>query len=131
MIGCITFYEKIDNSVMIKILFDDNNTCTGSQGMMRTTQRKRLRIVVAGLLWSLLLFALVPLSASAAEYTFLAAINTGLTYPIDVAASGTGKIYIVDGIYKKVFIYNGSYNLSGAITSLANPMAGRYASRAS
>ncbi|MHC4844472.1 MAG: NHL repeat-containing protein, partial [Planctomycetota bacterium] len=91
--------------------------------MMRTKQRKGHLTVVARMLCSFLLLALLPVTAFAVEYTPLATIKKGLTYPTDIAVSGSGSIYVVDGLAKKVMVYNGGYLLTGSISSLENPTA--------
>ncbi len=85
-------------------------------------QRKGLIKVVAGLC-GLMILALLPLSAAAVDYTPLATIKKGLTYPTDVAVSGSGTMYVVDGLAKKVLIYNEDYLLSGSFSSIENPTA--------
>lgn len=90
---------------------------------MRTKQRRGHLTVVARMLCSFLLLALLPVTAFAVEYTPLATIKKGLTYPTDIAVSGSGSIYVVDGLAKKVMVYNGGYLLTGSISSLENPTA--------
>jgi len=91
--------------------------------MRTTTQlRKGLQKVVA-VLGGIMLLALLPLSAAAVEYTPLATIKKGLTYPTDVAVSSSGTIYVVDGLAKKVLIYNNAYLLTGSVSSIENPTA--------
>jgi len=80
-------------------------------------------IFAAIILCTILLPDVLPLSAAAVAYSPLATIKSGLTYPIDAAVSASGKIYIVDGLAKKILIYNNSYNLSGVIGSVGNPTA--------
>ena len=93
--------------------------------VMEIKQRRGFRTVVAGILCSFLLLALLPVSAAAVPvvYTPLAAIKNGLTYPTDVAVSNSGRIYVVDGLAKKVLVYNSGYLLTGAVSSLENPTA--------
>jgi len=80
-------------------------------------------IFAATILCAILLPAILPISAAAVDYSPLATIKSGLTYPIDAAVSDSGKIYIVDGLSKKILIYNNNYILSGIITSVGNPTA--------
>ncbi|MDX1776985.1 MAG: NHL repeat-containing protein, partial [Desulfobulbales bacterium] len=91
--------------------------------MRKTKQNKGLRTVAAGILCSVLLLAWFPLSAAAVEYTPLATLKKGLRYPVDTAVSDSGKIYVLDGITKKILIYNGNYYLTGSISSVDNPTA--------
>ena len=91
--------------------------------MRKMKQSKGLRTVAAGILCSILLLAWFPLTAAAVEYTPLANLKKGLRYPVDTAVSNTGKIYVLDGITKKILIYNGNYFLTGSIASLDNPTA--------
>jgi hypothetical protein len=83
--------------------------------------KKRIRAVVTGMLCSMVLTALMPLSASGVEYTPLATVGSGLKYPTDVAASDAGTIYVVDSVGKKILIYNSSYRLTAYVYSVAHP----------
>jgi hypothetical protein len=90
---------------------------------MLNKNNKGLRSVVAGFLCSIMLLALLPLSAAAVEYTSLATINKGVPYPIDAAVSAAGNIYAVDGRDKILIIYNDNYNLISKVSSVAHPTA--------
>ena len=84
-------------------------------------KKKGIRAVVTGMLCSMVLTALMPLSASGVEYTPLATVGSGLKYPTDVAASDAGTIYVIDSIGKKLLIYNSSYRLTAYVYSVAHP----------
>ena len=79
--------------------------------------------VVAVILFGVLLTSFLAVTAAAAEFTSLASIKRGLRYPTDVAVSGAGQVYVVDGLSKKVVLYNNGYQYTGAISLLANPVA--------
>ena len=70
-----------------------------------------------------LLLALLPITVSAVEYTSLATIKRGLTYPTDVAIAQDGKVFVVDGISRKVLTYDSTYRYLGSFTSVDNPVA--------
>jgi hypothetical protein len=71
-----------------------------------------------------LLFLLLPLLASATEYTPLATIKRGLMYPTDMAMSPTDStIYVVDGVSNRVLKYDRGYGYKGAVTSIEYPVA--------
>jgi hypothetical protein len=90
---------------------------------MKSRQRNCLKHV-AGLLVVLLLSVLVPLTASAVDFTSLATVKRGLTYPTDTAISSTdGKMFVVDGITRKVLTYDSTYRYLGSITSVEIPVA--------
>jgi sugar lactone lactonase YvrE len=89
--------------------------------MLKTKIRKRLCTVFAGFLSSIMLLALLPLSASAVEYTTLASINKGIQDPTDVAVSASGNIYAVDSLGKIILIYNDKYHLTAKVSSVAHP----------
>jgi len=91
--------------------------------MIRTKLLGDLGKGITGVLSGVLLLSLLPLTALAVDYTPLATIRKGLTYPTDVAASNSGSIYVVDGLAKKILIYNKGYLLSGSISSIENPTA--------
>jgi len=101
----------------------NENKKFGWFNQFKMTTGKTLLRALAGILCCFILSAVLPYSASAVEYIPLATIKRGLTYPTDVAVSGSGKIYVVDGLAKKVFTYNSGYILTGAITLLDNPTA--------
>jgi hypothetical protein len=91
--------------------------------MQKRSNKKVLNAIFAGILCSIMLPALMPLSAEAIEYTSLATITKGVQYPIDAAVSTAGKIYAVDGRDKKIHVYNENYQLSAKISSVAHPTA--------
>jgi hypothetical protein len=90
--------------------------------MTKAKQRKGIRTAAYTLL-SLLFFWLTPLTVSGAEVVSLAVMQKGLTYPIDLAVSPAGKIYVADGLSKKILIYNSEYHLTGSIGAVQNPTA--------
>jgi sugar lactone lactonase YvrE len=61
--------------------------------------------------------------AADADFTSLATLKRGLSYPVDVAVSASGKIYVSDGLNNKVFIYDSSYRLTGSIDTVKKPGA--------
>lgn len=90
--------------------------------MITSRKTKGLRMVVAGMVCSILLLML-PLSAAAVDFAPLATIKRGLTYPTDMAVSPNGTIYVVDGIARKVLTYDNSYRYTGGFTSVEGPVA--------
>jgi sugar lactone lactonase YvrE len=84
-------------------------------------EKKGIRTVVAGLLCSMVLAALMPLTASGVEYMSLATVGSQLKYPADVAASASGSIYAVDTVRRKLVIYSASYQVSANLYSVSHP----------
>ena len=77
-----------------------------------------------GMGMGVLLFLLIPLAALATEYTSLATIQRGLTYPTDMAVSAAdGTVYVADGLSSRVLTYDGSYNFKGSVSSVESPIA--------
>jgi hypothetical protein len=109
-----------------KILTEEVAVLKGGFGMIKLMSKiKRSRTtVMAGMVCSMLLFVLLSFQAAAAvEFTPLASINRGLTYPTDMAVSSSGAIYVVDGLSNKVLIYNAEYRYTGTVTSVEVPIS--------
>lgn len=90
--------------------------------MLRKMKKNR-SVTVAGMFAGFLLFMLYALAASAADFVPLATISKGLTYPTDVAVSPSGTAYVVDGLAKRIVIFNSDYSYTGSITSVEKPTA--------
>jgi sugar lactone lactonase YvrE len=71
----------------------------------------------------LLNFGLGSAWAADVEFVPLATIKRGLTYPTDMAVSPDGKVYVVDGLARKVLTYDGNYQYIGSITSIESPVS--------
>ena len=81
-------------------------------------------MVKTGMGIGVLLFLLIPLMASAVDYTSLATIKRGLTYPTDMAVSSVdGTVYVVDGLSNRVLTYDATYRYNGSISAVESPLA--------
>ena len=95
----------------------------GGFDMGITTNIKNLA-AKAGMGLTLMMLLLLPLTASAVDYTSLATIKRGLTYPTDMAVSSAdGTVYVVDGLSSRVLAYDADYRFKGAITAVESPVS--------
>jgi hypothetical protein len=79
---------------------------------------KRTITAISVIAWVLIIFA----GAASSEVTFtsLEPITAGLSTPVDVWVSDEGKVYVIDGTKKQLFIYDGGGQPAGSM-SIENP----------